>query len=129
MRKAGMLILALLILAPIVQAGTPIGFEVVVSDSSFMVDSLGLCGAFDTLWPDTTLLDSVLVYEMVNGLPVVLANYGSVPVNSVQQFLWVTPSKGSHLICVAGFWQGFKGCESCMTFKSFLKPPKARIKP
>lgn len=130
MKKAWMLILALAILSPIVWAGTPITFQVVVSDSSFLVDSLGLCGQFDTLWPDTGHVDSAVVYEMVNGAPVTLANYGSVPVNSVQIFFWKNPQPGFHTLCVAAYSGDMKGCENCLTLYSKLLPPKAKaLKP
>jgi len=125
-------VLALLLgifLPKIARAGTPIAFQVVVSDSSFLVDSLDLCGQFDTLWPDTAFMDSVVVYEMVNGQPKVLVNYGQTKVNTVLQFFWRTPQSGEHILCVAGYWKGFKGCENCITMPSWVSPPKVIIKP
>lgn len=127
MLKAGMLLF--LLLPVLAWAAGPINFEVVVTDSSFSVDSLGGCLAFDTTFPAGSILDSVMVYEIRNDSAFLLAIFDSVTVNSIQQVFWQSPSAGQHTVCVAAFWEGVKGCENCAVFSAKLLPPKVRIGP
>jgi hypothetical protein len=125
--KKAWTLLFLIALAGLAWPAAPISFEVVVTDSSFSVDSLGGCLAFDTTFPAHIILDSVQVYEVRNDSVFQLQTFTLVSVNSVIPVFWQSPGQGEHMVCVAGFWEKVKGCENCTVLTGKLLPPKIRI--
>lgn|SRR5574341_189609 len=115
-----------ILLTSIVLAGSPIQFSVTVAETTWADTA---CTGFFILAPDTSIYDSLVFWEIINGQKVSLATIPLVNPKSEQRFFWANPPLGQHTIFWAVFaYSGLEGCENSASFESKGRPGKSHIK-